>query len=71
LQLDAGYVVSVSKLSSGGDIAILGEEEVGSIAAAHEFMERIAVACSHPAHDISKMYNIHGKITTKPPRGRA
>ena len=67
--LDDGYVVSVSRLSSDGEIAILGEEVVASIAAAHKFMGQIAAGCSYPVDDISKLYNVGGSITTEPPQG--
>ena len=69
--LETGYVVSISKLSNDGDVTILSEEEVGDIASAHELMQRISTECRYPNEDMNKLYNIHGNITTKPPRGLA
>ncbi len=68
--LESGYVVSVSRLSDDGEVEILGEEEVGSIVAAHQFLERIATDCSFPADRVERLYNIKGRITNKPPKGR-
>ena len=67
--LETGYVVSISKLSNDGDVMILSEEEVGDIASAHELMGKIAAECRSPIESMNKLYNIHGSITTKPPRG--
>lgn len=69
-EAEAEYVVSVSKASSENGIEILKEREVDTIEEAHRFIEETARLCSYPVADVDKLYNIAGRIGSKPPRGR-
>ena len=68
--LKIGYVVSVSLLSDNGAIEVLGEDEVGNIEEAHQFVAEIADSHSYPIKKVDCLYNIHGKISSTPPKVR-
>ena len=69
-ELDPDYIVSVSKMSLENDIEVVGEEEVATIQAAHDFIAQLARDHSCPSEAVEKLYNIAGRIANKPPKGR-
>ena len=65
-----GYIASISKASSRNEITILCEEEVADINSSNELVSRIALEQFYPSKDVDTFYNIGGRISSKPPKGR-
>lgn len=69
-EIGPDYLISVTKILSDNTLEIMDEKEVDSIEAAHGFIAQIASDSSYPSDAVEKLYNIAGKITKKPPKGR-